>query len=58
MSDNNIGNTSSTEAAQESCDSVVPVALPASTKAALTKKAGKGKVSPYVRSLIERDLAA
>lgn len=58
MSDSNIGDTVSPEAAQESCVVVIPVKVPASTKDRLTKKAGKGKVSPYVRALIERDLAA
>jgi hypothetical protein len=59
MSDNNIGNTANQAEAQEPADKMVPVKVPASVKRALTVKAGgRGKVSPYVRALIERDLAA
>lgn len=58
MSDNKIGNTSSADDSQDVCDTVIPVMVPAALKLRVIERVGKGKVSPYVRALIERDLAA
>jgi hypothetical protein len=59
LSGNDIGDTPPRGVAQEdSCNALIPVAVPKALKALVIARVGKGKVSPYVRALIERDLAA
>ena len=59
MTVNKIGNTPPEESPQvESCDVVIPVAVPRELKVRVVARYGKGQVSPRIRALIERDLAA
>lgn len=56
MTVNEIGNTPPTAEPQESCDAVIPVAVPVALKLRVVRHYGKGQVSPRIRALIEADL--